>query len=176
MFKKENLNNETVQLVNKYEPLDVEFLFTETLTSLRPSLKFFKSYVEACDEVVKMENEIRKTLPSSVLNENQSTASGGNLAPIAENSEMSELEDEDNRAERNSDDDDDNDDDEDGDEDYFDEDRERTDSLSNESNSDEMDDLVVQKKNKNHADKDLEDDDFVKEFESFVTENIAVIL
>ena len=60
MFKKETALGD--DQAKPFDPMDVEFTFTETIAALRSNFKFFKTYAESVEAVTKMENEIRETL------------------------------------------------------------------------------------------------------------------
>lgn len=49
-----------------YEPLDIEFVFTEAVGSVRPDFKFVKTFAEANEIVLKMEEEIKESLSKTV--------------------------------------------------------------------------------------------------------------
>ena len=183
-----------------FDPLEVDYVFTESIHSVRPSFKFAKTYKEACEEVTKMEDEIReglnKTVPhlmKEVLNENKSSQNEAGLDCINEGEEENEDEREfEQQMEENYDDEpeintnyniDDEDempekpdqtmDGEDNDDDRA---RVRYDSTTQEpvgdSNSENEDNLVIQPIVKHEISK--EDEDFMKAFDNLVTENIAV--
>ena len=176
-----------------FDPIELEFLFTETIQALRPGMKLVKTYAEACEEVAKMEAEVSKSLPASVLQTKNMITTGNsvndNLATIQENSgesadeEEGEMErkhdeeeyDDEQRDDAYYDDEDEDDDDEGGGDDDY--ERQRTDSHAqqqDDSNGSEIEDNVVHKTAGRRQQHDVEDNEFVKEFESLVTENIAV--
>ena len=48
IFKRYYLFKKDIALIDEakpYDPLDVEYIYTESLLSLRPDFKFFKNYV-----------------------------------------------------------------------------------------------------------------------------------
>jgi regulator of nonsense transcripts 2 len=181
--------------------IDIEFLYTETISSLRPGFKRAATYKDACEQVTKMENEVReslnKALPANMLKSGDNTTDNTNLATIQEASdgENDELDDEDDEdrqrqqadneeeAGRNEDDPEDeedfDDEDEDDEEDEAEGDSKRLTRKSGDtqdSNSEDVDDFNVSASRVSKQSKvnDNEDDEFVKEFESLVIENIAV--
>ena len=60
MFKKETALGD--DQAKPFDPMDVEFTFTETIAALRSNFKFLKTYAESVEAVAKMENEVRETL------------------------------------------------------------------------------------------------------------------
>lgn len=199
LFKKEAaLNDES----KNFDPLEVDYVFTESMNNLRPSFKFAKTYKEACEEVTKMEDEIReglnKTVPhlmKEVLNEGKSSQNEAGLDAINEGEEEDDYEpDEEQPVEDNYDDEPEintnyNIDDEDelpekrdramdGEDNEDDRARERYDSTTQEptgdSNSENEENLVIQPIVKHEISK--EDEEFMKAFDTLVTENIAVCL
>jgi hypothetical protein len=182
--------------------MDVEFAYTETINSLRQNYKYFKTYKEALDEVEKMENEIKeslqKTAPQLIKEIEKKEQSGSGeadqLGTIKEDEEgYDELEgydenneiddDNQNRAAKNYDDEDEDEDSfnpnrEDDNED--DQQRQRSDSFNQDQCTDsnsEMEEgtLIVQPRIvKQEISK--EDEEFMKAFDSLLTENIAVII
>jgi regulator of nonsense transcripts 2 len=194
------VNNKVVDPI-----IDIEFLFTETLASLRPGFKRAATYQDACEQVTKMENEVReslnKVLPAGLLKATDSnTAESGatNLATIQEGSDgehddfideegeerqQQENEEEEGAAGNEDEDQEDYDDDEDDDDDDDDEEEEeeggnskRLTRKSGDSASEDVDDFNVSasRMGKQVKADDKEDDEFIKEFESLVVENIAV--
>ena len=71
-----NLSN----MSKPFDSIDIECVFTECIQALRPAFKFANSYAEACERVVRMEEEIKESLMKAVPNFEQlvsSAASGG---------------------------------------------------------------------------------------------------
>lgn len=71
-----NLSN----MSKPFDSIDIECVFTECIQALRPAFKFANSYAEACERVVRMEDEIKESLMKAVPNFEQlvsSAASGG---------------------------------------------------------------------------------------------------
>ncbi len=198
LYKKE-LTLEEEPSISSY-PMDVEFAYTETINSLRQNYKYFKTYKEASDEVEKMENEIKESLQKTapqLIKEIEKKETGGSgeadqLGTIKEEEGYDELE----GYEENNEVEDDNQnriaknyEDEDEDEDSFthnreddnedDHQRQRNDSYNQDQCTDsnsEMEDaaLIVQPRIiKQEISK--EDEEFMKAFDSLLTENIAVI-
>lgn len=190
--------------------MDVEFVFTETIATLRPGLKFPKTYKEACEAVEKMESEFKEQLTKSaphlvkeVIDKGAIQGEDG-LEPINEdeendvygNNESGDVGDEeDEYSYHNNDrfDQDDEDEDEDsynrndskykysnmdGEDVNDDERNQRFDSINHEQyntdNSDKEEITRVIQPRKQEISK--EDDEFMKAFDSLVTENIAVFI
>ena len=204
MFKKETSLEE--DLSKPYEPLDIEYVFSEAIGSVRPDFKFLKTFAEACEVVTKMENEIKeglsKTAPhliKEVTGENKDENDDG-LETIREDKE----DDEDyNEMEDDGDGEEDDEEEEDEDEDSYNPDKEtkvkkrqsRTTAFDNgdemsvsqnedakkyenqdqnaDSNSEIEDGVVLQPKI-SKPEVSLEDDEFIKAFDSLLAENIAV--
>lgn len=182
--------------------MDVEFAYTETINTLRQNYKFFKTYKEASDEVEKMENEIKESLQKTapqlikeIEKKDQLVGSGDadQLGTIKEDEEDDELEeydenneideDNENRATKNYDDEDEdeesfnrNRDDENED----DQQRQRNDSYNQDqctdSNSEMEDAAMIIQPRIVKQEMSKEDEEFMKAFDSLLTENIAVIL
>lgn len=76
LFKKETAigDDET----KPSDPFDIEFTFTETISSLRQNFKFIKRFTDSVEAVNKMEDEIRENLLQTApgilmeINENSS--------------------------------------------------------------------------------------------------------
>ncbi|RNA18662.1 regulator of nonsense transcripts 2 isoform X1 [Brachionus plicatilis] len=60
MFKKEF--GQSVDIARPYDRFDIEFVFTDIISSLRPEFKFANTYEQACEQVSKMEGEIRDSI------------------------------------------------------------------------------------------------------------------
>jgi len=220
MFKREALSKDD-QFKN-IDPMEVEYVFTESIVNLRPGFKFAKNFKEACDAVDKMETEIKETLSKTmphlmneVFNEvkagNDPNADGLGAIREDEEEELGEGEDEeeddygeqqDERVETDYEDDDEYDANDmqnrfrksrmdgedlasnannlneaggDNDEGLA---RSRYDSANHEpsggdSNSDADENLIVQPKRVVKQEISKEDEEFMKAFDSLVTENIA---
>lgn len=86
-FKKELLGVDC----DKLFPLDVEYVYKDTIQMLRPSFKFTKNYTQACEVVNEMEKEIRENLNKVLPLESNPT---GSLDAIEEkpNEEEEEIE------------------------------------------------------------------------------------
>ncbi len=63
LFKKETALGD--DQAKPFDPMDVEYTFSETISTLRSDFKFVKTYAESVESVAKMENEIRETLSKS---------------------------------------------------------------------------------------------------------------
>ena len=142
-------------------PLDVEYVFTDTITSLRPNFKFASSYAQACDMVNEMEKEVRESLNKSMPTGANAETNEGGLEAIREDEDEAVHE-------------------------QYDEESEDENTLSagedNESSADESEqnalndeddnNVVLQTRHQNITSK--EDDEFMKAFESMMSENISV--
>lgn len=229
IFKRYYLFKKDIALIDEakpYDPLDVEYIYTESLLSLRPDFKFLKNYADSVEAVIKMETEARenllKTAPHLLATVKPTTNAQINddgLDPINEDEELdNNINNDDNnldeetedefRAESNIDqndeevyDDEDDEDDEDEEDDSFnskkeaskqrksrdsliDADEELSERKRNESSnnpdqnadsSSEIEDSVKILSN-SLAKKEIsaEDEEFMKQFDSILTENIAV--
>ncbi len=214
MFKKEAVAKE--EQFKNIDPMEVEYVFTESIINLRPGFKFAKTFKDACDAVEKMETEIKenlaKTMPHmmnevfSQVKENEVNADG--LGAIREDDEEQEDEcdyeqqgdvvvetysdgeynendeyennDFQNRFRKNRMDGEDLASNMNLNEDDDEEMRQRYDSASHElngdnSSSEEMieENQIIQPKRTVKQEISKEDEEFMKAFDSLVTENIA---
>jgi regulator of nonsense transcripts 2 len=222
MFKREAMSKD--DQYKNIDPMEVEYVFTESIVNLRPGFKFAKNFKEACDAVDKMETEIKETLSKTmphlmneVFNEvkagNDPNADGLDAIREDEEDELGEEDEEDDYGEQQDErvqtdyEDDENENDEydtndtqnrvrksrmdgedqasnannfneaggDNDEGLV---RSRYDSANHEpsggdSNSDADENLIVQPKRIVKQEISIEDEEFMKAFDSLVTENIA---
>ncbi|CAF0714012.1 unnamed protein product [Brachionus calyciflorus] len=169
LFKKES--SQGVEMARPFDRFDVEFVFTEVLSSLRPEFKFLKKFQDACDAVVKMENEIKESLTKTNPNlfgdfnqgENETTTGLGTINEFEEEEEELDEEEEEYRNENKE---------EDGEDDLsekHDEDYER--GLT--SSGSDLDDSKIKIHQSKKETLSKEDEEFMQAFDSLVTENIA---
>lgn len=161
LFKKENVSLGETGIF----PIDVEYVYTDTITSLRPNFKFATSYTQACEMVNEMEKEVRESLAKAM----SSNAGEGALEAIKEDEEELPHDDEDYDSESKRGDDENN-------RYSFSQDDAGANQSSDETNElrddKEDDNIVVQTRPKPVMSK--EDEEFMRAFESTVSENISV--
>ena len=165
MFKKENVSLGETQIF----PIDVEYVYTDTITNLRSYFKFANSYAQACEMVSEMEKEVRESVSKAMC----SNAADDALEAIKEDEEEGPHEDEDYDSESKR-----------GEDEKTRYSFSQDDAAANQSSDDEDtielsddkedDNVVVQSRPKPAMSK--EDEEFMKAFESTIAENISVNL
>lgn len=230
IFKRYYLFKKDIALIDEakpYDPLDVEYIYTESILSLRSDFKFVKNYADSVEAVIKMETEARenllKTAPhllATVKSTTNAQINDDGLDPINEDEELDNINNDDNnpdeetedefRAESNNDqndeevyDDEDDEDEEEEDDDSFNpkkdaskqrksrdslidadeelSERKRNDSSNNpdqnaDSSSEIEDSVKILPNSLAKKEISAEDEEFMKQFDSILTENIAVLL
>ncbi len=183
LFKKETTQGD--DLTRPSDPVDIEFTFYETLSTLRNGFKFLKTYSESVEAVAKMEQEVRESLNKTVpwlMNEVVTSAIGDDgLQSIREDEEDDDASQmRDGKGEEFAEDEDDlgryGEEDEEFDEveSGAEETREGSDSQCVDSNSEVEEVNVRRLKVGGKKEQDLEDEEFCKAFDSLLSENIAV--
>jgi len=212
IFKRYYLFKKDIALIDEakpYDPLDVEYIYTESILSLRSDFKFVKNYADSVEAVIKMETEARenllKTAPhllATVKSTTNAQINDDGLDPINEDEELDNINNDDNnldeetedefRAESNNDqndeevyDDEDDEDEEEEDDDSFNPKKDASKQRkSRDSLIDADEELSERKRNDSSNNPDslakkeisAEDEEFMKQFDSILTENIAVLL
>ncbi len=180
LFKKETAVLE--DLTRPSDPVDIEFAFVETLSSLRPSFKLVKSYSESSEAVLKMEQEVRESLNRAVpglMSEVAAPLGEDGLQAIREDEEEEETGQlREGECEELAEDEDEvgGDYDEEDEEEGWsgaDEARNGSDSQNVDSNS-EVEEVSVRRPKVGGKEVDADDDEFCKAFDSLLSENIAV--